>query len=71
MKDGRVKESIKKTMKKDAKQHHVLWNNGWVPLRFWQHDIEENPTWIIEQIKKNLYDKEHIKKREEQRKELL
>ena len=56
-------------MKKDAKQHHTLWDNGWTPLRFWQTDIEKNSEWVIDQIKKNLYDQEYIKKREEQRKE--
>ncbi|GEM_PF-4369458 len=57
MKEGRIKEGIKKTMKKDEQVHYMLWENGWVPLRFWQHDIEENPKWVIEQIKKNLFDK--------------
>lgn len=62
MKEGRIKESIKKTMKRDEQVNYVLWENGWVPLRFWQHQIKEQPGWIIEQIKKNLYDVEHIKK---------
>ena len=68
-KEGPRKESIKRTMKKDAKQHYTLWQNGWTPLRFWQTDIEKNSEWVIDQIKKNLYDQEYIKKREEQRKE--
>ena len=71
MKEGRVKESIKKTREKDAKIHFTLWNNGWTPLRFWQRAIEKTPEWVIEQIKKNLFDKEYIKKREAERKEYL
>lgn len=66
IKEGRVKENIKKTMEKDAKQHSTLYDNGWVPLRFWQHDIKDNPKWVIGQIKKSLYDEEHIKKKGEQ-----
>lgn len=57
MKEGKVKEGIKKTIKKDEQIHYVLWENGWVPLRFWQHDIEENPKWVIELIKKNIFNK--------------
>ena len=71
MKDGARKENIRRTMKKDAKQHFILWDNGWTPLRFWQHQIEKQSEWVIEQIKKNLFDKEYIKKREEQRKEAI
>jgi very-short-patch-repair endonuclease len=71
MKEGSRKEAIKRIMKKDAKQHYMLWSNGWTPLRFWQHEIEENPKWVIEQIKKNMFDKDYIKKREKQRKEYI
>ena len=69
MKEGPIKEGIKKTMKKDEKIHYVLWANGWSVLRFWEHIIAKNPEEIIDQIKKNLFDKEFIKKREEGRKE--
>src|SRR3989344_5121800 len=57
MKDGPQKEGIKKTMKKDGKQHFALWSNGWVPLRFWASEIEKNPRWVVEQIKKHIFDK--------------
>jgi len=62
MKDGRIKEAIKKTMSKDVKQHHTLWDNGWVSLRFWQYQIEREPKMVIEQIKKNLFDKGYMNK---------
>ena len=71
MKDGPRKENIKNTRKKDANQHFVLWNNGWTPLRFWQHDIERNPISVIQRIKMNLFDIEYIKKREEARREYI
>ena len=72
MKEGQVKESIKKTMRKDEQIQYVLWKNGWTPLRFMaKSQIERQPEWVIEQIKKNLFDKEFIKKREEERKEAI
>lgn len=58
MKDCPQKERIKKTISKDTEQHHTLWDNGWISLRFWaQHHIKEQPEWVIEQIKKYLFDK--------------
>ena len=71
MKDGPRKERIKKTMKKDSEIHFTLWKNGWIPLRFWQHEIEENPEFVIKKIKDNLFNKNYIKEREKQREELL
>jgi DNA mismatch endonuclease (patch repair protein) len=71
LKDGPRKDSIKKRMKKDEKEHYTLWRNGWTPLRFWQTEIENNPEKIIRDVKDNLLNENFIKKREEDRIEYL
>lgn len=35
---------------RDEKINHVLLVNGWLPLRFWEHEIKKNLDSIVEQI---------------------
>jgi DNA mismatch endonuclease Vsr len=71
MQEGPRKDKIKEVQKKDGEIHYLLWSNGWVPLRFWQHEIEKHPKNVIEKIRKNLFDEEFIKKREKERLEAI
>jgi len=54
MKDCPRTKKIKETMEKDARQHKILWDNGWVSLRFWENDIKNNPKEVIKTIKNYL-----------------
>jgi DNA mismatch endonuclease (patch repair protein) len=39
-----------KAIGRDARQNNVLLANGWIPLRFWEHEINGNIDSVIEEI---------------------
>lgn len=43
-----------KVWRRDRNQDRILKENGWNPLRFWGHEIKENPEKCAEQITLNL-----------------
>ncbi len=53
--NGPLYETQKVTIKNDIKKNKICESNGeFTLLRFWESDINDNPEWVIEEIKKYL-----------------
>lgn len=49
-----VYESQQVTVKNDAIKNQIVKDNGYILLRFWESDINERPSWVIQQILNHL-----------------
>ncbi len=53
---------IKRNIQRDKKVNFALEKMGWKVLRFWEHEIQKNPSKIIAKIKKGLMQHATIKR---------
>lgn len=47
-------EKIEGNIKRDEKNNELLRKDGWRVLRFWEHEVKNNPEKCIQEIKKYL-----------------
>ena len=47
-------KKFKRNMERDQKAKKELENDGWIVLRFWEHEISDNLDHCIETLKKHL-----------------
>jgi len=48
--DGDYWHNLPEYIKRDDKQNSVLKKNGWIPLRFWEHEINDDVNKCVDQI---------------------
>ena len=54
LKNNFWREKIQNNRKRDRKTTAYLRENGWIVLRFWEHDIKQNSTKIVSHIMQKL-----------------
>jgi len=47
-------KKINGNVKRDNKVNELLKNEGWHVLRFWEHEVRNNPNKVVDNIKKTL-----------------
>lgn len=47
-------EKIVSNKKRDVAVRKKLKEKNWITLRFWEHQIRDNPNFVIDKIKRNL-----------------
>ncbi len=62
-----ISNRIRKNMRRDHRTHNLLWSNGWTVIRFSETDIKNHPSDVVNEIKKSIFDKKFIEKREKDR----
>lgn len=45
---------INSNVERDRKVNDELYHNGWIVLRFWEHEVRKNPDDVIKKIKEIL-----------------
>lgn len=54
------KPKIERNQQRDRDVTNKLRNQGWAVLRFWDYELEKNPTLIIRLIKKKIHQRQGI-----------
>ena len=54
LKNNFWREKIQNNRKRDRKTTAYLRENGWIVLRFWEHDIKQNSTKVVSHIMQKL-----------------